>query len=554
MEPTAARGEESLADSESEPSSLGVDPEAPSSKRKLLRFRSAEEVEQTAAHGEESMGEHEVSTGETAAASKMDVEVSLVDTAPLADAEETFKSPKSIRSVKSVLSRDSNKSSGEQAVDRPSAPLKVEVVVISFPDAEEAEATVSPIEDPETPEEMQIAAPSGGTLRTKDTAGLPSYMTLSQRLALSMARHPRRNLSLSLLLTLLASAIGVLLSPFKIETSNLLTMYMTRGTEMSNRVKQSQTLLSEMSEKRFSDQRQKTNQVKQSETLLTVDDPFEELVCGGDWYGSRYVRRDDIFSCVILHIHLQMFHFSKMVAFDSDGFNLVAMWGIDEDETKQYPHEALDMNASASLLDADSLFEMCREEQHVLQVLEDEELCYKCSDGAGGDACIQPFSLVGLARAYIKFSETASIKLSPEVYLSPTMTCQGLREAWKPTVQSSFSSMMRECTLELLDKPSACSLLPPEIVAPLVDQAFADIGELRYSTSIYATKKDSDSIQRMYELELSNMLSLARNLSGHSAIQSSYEVGIDPMYTTGDGGFGLRRIYKAVDLEYSECP
>ena len=58
----------------------------------------------------------------------------------------------------------------------------------------------------------------------------------------------------------------------------------------------------------------------------------------------------------------------------------------------------------------------------------------------------------------------------------------------------------------------------------------------------------------MYELELSNMLSLARNLSGHNAIQSSYEVGIDPMYTTGDGGFGLRRIYKAVDLEYSECP
>ena len=296
-------------------------------------------MEQTAAHGEESMGEHEVSTGETAAASKMDVEVSLVDTAPLADAEETFKSPKSIRSVKSVLSRDSNKSSGEQAVDRPSTPLKVGVVVISFPDAEEADATVSPIEDPETPDEMQIAAPSGGTLRSKDTAGLPSYMTLSQWLALSMARHPRRNLSLSLLLTLLASAIGVLLSPFKIETSNLLTMYMTRGTEMSNRVKQSQTLLSEMSEKRFSDQRQKTNQVKQSETLLTVDDPFEELVCGGDWYGSRYVRRDDIFSCVILHIHLQMFHFSKMVAFDSDGFNLVAMWGIDEDETKQYPHE-----------------------------------------------------------------------------------------------------------------------------------------------------------------------------------------------------------------------
>ena len=38
VEPTAARGEESLADSESEPSSLGVDPEAPSSKRKYARF------------------------------------------------------------------------------------------------------------------------------------------------------------------------------------------------------------------------------------------------------------------------------------------------------------------------------------------------------------------------------------------------------------------------------------------------------------------------------------------------------------------------------------
>ena len=172
-------------------------------------------------------------------------------------------------------------------VDRPSTPLEVDV-----PDAEEAEATMSPIEDTKA-EEMQIAAPSG-TLRSKDTAGLPSYLTLtlSQRLALSMARHPRRNLSLSLLLTLLASAVGVLLSQFKLDTSNLMAMYMTRGTEISNRVKQTETLL------------------KQSQTslddLLAVDetrtrtDPSKELVCGGDWYSSRYVS---ILSCVVLHIH-----------------------------------------------------------------------------------------------------------------------------------------------------------------------------------------------------------------------------------------------------------
>ena len=88
----------------------------------------------------------------------MDVEVSLADTAPLADAEKRVKSSKSIRGVKSVLSHESNKSSGEQAVDRP--PLEVEVVVISIPEAEEAEATVSPIEDTEAKGEVQIAAPS----------------------------------------------------------------------------------------------------------------------------------------------------------------------------------------------------------------------------------------------------------------------------------------------------------------------------------------------------------------------------------------------------------
>lgn len=242
---------------------------------------------------------------------------------------------------------------------------------------------------------------------------------------------------------------------------------------------------------------------------------------------------------------------------DAQEFNLSAMWGIEGNEKRQSPHEyalgkepsMADETRSASLLDADSLFEMCREEQHVLQILEDEDLCYKCSDGAGG-ACIQPFSLVGLARAFVEFGVTGHITLSPEVYLSPTMTCQGLREVWKPAVKSSFTSMVRECTLDLLGKPSTCPLHTADIVAPLVDQAFVDSGVLRYSTSIYATKKDSDSIQRMYEFELSNMLSLDRNLDGQNAIQSSYEVGIDPLYFLQDGGFYLRRLYTAIDSEY----
>ena len=108
-----------------------------------------------------SIGEREVSTGETAVASKTDVEVSLAETAPVADDE---KSAKSTRSMKSVLSHKSNKSSGEQATDRPSTPLEVELAVISIPDVEEVkapvsmevEATVPPIED--TAESIQEAA------------------------------------------------------------------------------------------------------------------------------------------------------------------------------------------------------------------------------------------------------------------------------------------------------------------------------------------------------------------------------------------------------------
>ena len=102
-------------------------------------------------------------------------------------------------------------------------------------------------------------------------------------------------------------AIGFLFSPFKLEANDLLTMYMTRGTEMSNRVKQSQTILGEMA-------------VKQSETLLAVDEgrpdpdplPFEELICSGDWYSSHYVGRDDILSCA-MHLHqlTALSHFNK---------------------------------------------------------------------------------------------------------------------------------------------------------------------------------------------------------------------------------------------------
>ncbi|EJK76192.1 hypothetical protein THAOC_02061, partial [Thalassiosira oceanica] len=106
-----------------------------------------------------SIGESEVFTGDTAADLKEDVRESLAETAPVADDETSVKSARSTRSVISVFSRRSNKSSG-QDVDGPGTHPEVEVTVASIPDAEDAEAearAVSLIEDAAAGEEQKSA-------------------------------------------------------------------------------------------------------------------------------------------------------------------------------------------------------------------------------------------------------------------------------------------------------------------------------------------------------------------------------------------------------------
>ena len=69
-----------------------------------------------------------------------------------------------------------------------------------------------------------------------------------------------------------------------------------------------------------------------------------------------------------------------------------------------------------------------------------------------------------------------------------------------------------------------------------MDELFLETGIVQVTSSIYATKSDSSSVQSMYNAESANLFS--RNVQENSSFEiERYEAGINSLYTTGNQGF-----------------
>ncbi len=74
---------------------------------------------------------------------------------------------------------------------------------------------------------------------------------------------------------------------------------------------------------------------------------------------------------------------------------------------------------------------------------------------------------------------------------------------------------------------------------PQVDRQFLLTGIVKYTSSIFATKRDDATIRTLFEMDRSNLFpSPDRTTEGSSAFEDGlYEVGVNALYATGRLGF-----------------
>jgi hypothetical protein len=344
--------------------------------------------------------------------------------------------------------------------------------------------------------------------------------SLPQRYALSVATNPKRHLFITLVVCALLTVVAfmiVAMSGLKIDFVKF-GIWLTRDTLVSNRVIQQ---LIHLSNSTFLFGRvPRVEFIINGESVDMNDPPSSEVVCSGQWYGSPFMTSDR-------------------------QLNFNTIWTTKGD--------------SQSALDSTALYEMCLNEEHVLQVLEENDLCYKCpvdDDAQGQESCIRPYSLVAAARLYLQTISTLSMDLTPSIYLTPSLSCEDLQTAWTEDVQASFSDVLVECANALLEKyelkdagdghSTQCLLPDAKMVASLVDFEFPSTGNVKHSSAVYATKHDSESLDQMYQLDKSN--SFAQDCS---ALTGLYEVGVSSIYLHEDGGFYWRNVNETVSSDLS---
>ena len=350
--------------------------------------------------------------------------------------------------------------------------------------------------------ELSAASKSDQTSSTADSSGCHQNnqpkLSFTQRFASSVAAHPKRHLYTTLLVCALLTIAAFVGATVTGATVQLEGSGFTRGTLVSGRFVQTTRL----------------NQLNQQEDNgqsigTTKDSPVSALVCSGKWYGSRYMASEE-------------------------QLNLMTVWKTQD--------------GSQNALDSDSLYQMCMNEEHVLESMEENDLCYKCQD-----RCIQPYSLVLAARLYLQAQSTRSTEVNSDIYLSPSLSCEDLRNAWTKTVQSDFTNVLLDCTNALLAEynlgesvsdSSKCLLPDAKMVASLVHINFPKSGKVEYTAAIYASKQDTDSVDELYELDKSGAFS-----QEGVALAGFYEVGIQPFWQTSDGGFLKRDFSSAVNVD-----
>ncbi len=412
--------------------------------------------------------------------------------------------------------RDENSVGLSPSEDAAMVQASVEVTMVddlSVEDPETAPSTTSSVAEFSV---MSKSEKTSSTAASSDchvnNSNRTKKLSLAQRYASSVAANPKRHLYTTLLICAiltLAAIVGAFVTELSPEID--FRSWLTRGTLLSSRAMQQFVNLYEKNENNdefiLSD----------GQMIDIKEPPNSAVVCSGQWYGSPYMT-------------------------ENQQLKLTTVWKAKDE--------------SQNALDSEALYQMCMNEKHVLESMEKHDLCYKCpvesNEGSSSrrqERCIQPYSLVAAARLYLQAVSAWSIDFTSDIYLQPSLSCEDLRNAWTKTVQSDFTNVLLDCTKSLLAEynlgesasdPPTCLLPDTKMLASLVDVNFPISGKVEYTTAVYASKQDTDSVDELYELDKSGAFSQEGDaLTGH------YEVGFQPLYLNPDGGFYMRDIHQA---------
>ena len=369
---------------------------------------------------------------------------------------------------------------------------------------------------------------------------LLQILNLPQRYALSIASRPTIHLATALILSIALCIVVATKGNPHFDAPSV--GWFTKGTYVANRAAQegairrwvgtSHNIIEEEEDKdeegnRAAQEGAIRRWVGTSHNIIEEeedkDEEGDDLYCSGAWYGSEEML-------------------------NPESINLVNMWRISDSS-----------EMSESALDANALYEMCIAEEHTLNMLAENDLCHKClvekkswswstgSTTIEEERCIQPYSLVGLARVYMR-AQYGFKSLGTE-HILPSMSCERLKSAWSARVQKEFKEVLLECTSNMLEELqltpatnleySSCKDFPI-MTASLVDDQFLATGRVTYTSSIFATKNDPASVKLMYNAEKGKLLQnplKSEEYSSSSFEDNFFDVGINTLYATPKQGF-----------------
>jgi len=334
--------------------------------------------------------------------------------------------------------------------------------------------------------------------------------TLMQREAARMARNSKTYLFASLFLCTLVSYIGIQAGGFTI--SNDSTGWISRGSLIANR--QTQLLLTQMNAEKLvtgdpdawdeiidnvQGDWQKENPVRDTDSRslkeggkgkkkwakqiaegMSPKDPLSLLKEGSDAIAFRHhnlnanstALRDNLLPLLVRRLEPSFFGCDWSWYLDNQMTKDTHLWPIWKTKSEE-----------DSFLDADVLEELCTAEQTTQRYLEDNDMCFGCKDG-----CLPPYSIVFYVRLLVEEGMN--------------MDCKTLAQSWTPQQKRDTEDNWETCADELgkagdlknLDASCGSFVYPS-----LFDEFFTTTGNVQYTSSIFATKSDEDTVADMFD-------------------------------------------------------
>ncbi|GAX18141.1 hypothetical protein FisN_25Hh123 [Fistulifera solaris] len=305
-------------------------------------------------------------------------------------------------------------------------------------------------------------------------------LSFLQRRAVHLAERPYLYFGVALLISLILSVIGMVVGEFTVSVDQ--TGWLSRGTMISER--HAQYILSYHNREKL----------HQDETGEVWDDLLNNVQPG--WESS--VRRrlsanldehlDTQIETSDFYRKLQNARSSSVLAnCDLSWYGKRMLGGRHLWPVGKVKDVAKDNDV---LLNHETFLDLCHSEQKTQKFLEHNGLCFGC----GGNGCLPPYSIIFYARLTVPnglYSDCVTLAADWETYnVNNPDFRNGLYDC-VDDLKTTYDFTRDGSTL-----PSTCS---NHFAPTLIDTKFDASNPLTYTSSIFATKVDDDSIQLLFD-------------------------------------------------------